>query len=59
MSKPTYQVQKRYDDANTVQIKMKLNRKTDADIIEYLEASGNKQGAIKDALRSIIAKSSK
>lgn len=45
---------RKYDDANTVQIKMKLNRKTDADILEYLEAAGNKQGAIKKALRAQI-----
>lgn len=57
MSQPTYQVQKRYDDANTVQVKMKLNRKTDADIIEYLESSGNKQGAIKEAIREKIERS--
>ena len=57
MSKPTYQVQKRYDDANTVQVKMKLNKKTDADIIEYLESTGNKQGAIKEALRAQIERS--
>jgi hypothetical protein len=57
MSKPTYEVQKRYDDAHTVQVKMKLNRKTDADIIEYLESTGNKQGAIKEAIRAQITKS--
>ena len=48
--------QERYDKANTVQVKLKLNLKTDADIIEYLEASGNKQGAIKEALRKEIKK---
>ena len=30
---------------------LKLNRKTDADIIEMLEAADNKQALIKQALR--------
>jgi uncharacterized protein (DUF4415 family) len=59
MSKPTYEVQKRYDDAHTIQVKLKLNLKTDADIIEYLEKSGNKQGALKDALRKQIKEKSR
>lgn len=46
---------RRYDEANTIQIKLKLNNKTDADIIAYLEASGNKQGTIKEALREKMA----
>lgn len=37
----------KYDKANTVQVKLKLNRKTDKEIIEALERSGNKQGYIK------------
>lgn len=51
MSQPTYQAKKKYDDKNTVHYGFKLNRKTDADIIEYLEFTGNKQGAIKQAIR--------
>ena len=46
---------RKYDEANTVQVKIKLNKKTDADIIAYLEASGNKQGTIKEALREKMA----
>lgn len=46
----------RYDKANTVKVTIKLNRKTDKDIIDYLENSGNKQGAIKDALRDKTAR---
>ena len=42
----------KYDRNNTVQIKLKLNLKTDKEIIEALERSGNKQGYIK---RLIIA----
>ena len=43
--------QRKYDDLNTIQIKLKLNKKSDADIIEALEQSGNKQGLIKTAVR--------
>lgn len=46
-----YPSKRRYDEQSTVQVKIKLNKKTDADIIEYLNASGNKQGTIKEALR--------
>ena len=49
-----YPSKRRYDEQNTIQVKIKLNKKTDADIIEYLNASGNKQGTIKEALRTQI-----
>lgn len=42
----------KYDEKNTVQVKLKLNRKTDKDIIEALERSGNKQGYIKALIRA-------
>lgn len=48
--------QERYDSANTVQIKMKLNRSTDADILARLDEVGNKQGYIKELIRADIAK---
>lgn len=48
--------QQRYDKKNTVQIKMKLNRKTDADILEKLESVPNKQGYIKSLIRKDISK---
>lgn len=41
----------RYDATHTVQVKLKLNRKTDADILERLDSVPNKQGYIKAALR--------
>lgn len=41
----------KYDRNNTVQIKLKLNLKTDKDILEALERSGNKQGYIKKLIR--------
>ena len=54
-----YPSKRKYDAANTVFIGLKLNKNTDADIIEYLEKSGNKQGAIKAVLRKAIGKGNK
>ena len=48
----------KYDKANTVQVKLKLNRKTDKEIIEALECSGNKQGYIKELIRADLKKKS-
>lgn len=44
----------RYDAANTVQIKVKLNTGTDADIISALKTKKNKQGYIKELIRGDI-----
>ena len=44
--------QERYDKAHTVKICLKLNLKTDADILAALDASGNKQGYIKSLIRA-------
>lgn len=41
-----------YDKQNTIQVKMKLNKKTDADIIEQLNKVDNKQGYIKSLIRA-------
>lgn len=46
----------RYDKANTVQLKMKLNRNTDADILAWLEQQDNKQGYIKALIRADMNK---
>lgn len=46
--------QARYDSKNTVQIKLKLNIKTDADIIEYMSKQSNKQGKLKELIRKEI-----
>lgn len=46
--------QKKYDEENKDKwrmIHLKLNKETDADVIEKLEASGNIQGFIKEAIR--------
>ena len=49
--------QERYDRENTVFVGLKLNKKTDADIIELLERSDNKQGTIKNILKNFIKNS--
>ena len=54
---PNYKYVKKYDEANTLQVKLKLNYNTDADIIEFLNSSGNKQGTIKKLIRDEIARS--
>lgn len=46
----------KYDAKATIQIKMKLNLTTDADIIQKLESVGNKQGYIKSLIRADIEK---
>lgn len=51
-----YDAQDRYDKQNTIQIKLKLNKNTDADIIEKLESEPNKQGYIKELIRADIRK---
>lgn len=52
-----YDAQNKYDKNNTVQIKLKLNQKTDADLIAWLNTLDNKQGTIKRLLREYIEKS--
>lgn len=54
-----YGPQNKYDQNNTVQLKMKLNKKTDADILEWLDTLDNKQGTIKEILREHISNLSK
>lgn len=44
--------QARYDATHTMQIHLKLNLETDADIIEVLQKVENKQGYIKDLIRN-------
>ena len=54
MSHPNYKHTKKYDAENTTRIALKLNLVTDADIIEFLKKSGNKQGTIKQLIREEI-----
>ena len=46
----------KYNKENTVQISLKLNRSTDADMIDSLSRVNNKQGYIKELIRRDIAK---
>lgn len=54
MSERKMTPQERFDKANTTRVQMKLHNRLDADILEFLEASGNKQGTIKRALRELM-----
>ena len=42
----------KYDKKTIKGMYLKLNRNTDADIIEHLETVGNKHGYIKDLIRT-------
>ena len=42
----------KYNKTNVKQIKLNLNKKTDADVIAALEAAPNMQGYIKDLIRN-------
>lgn len=44
----------KYDRANTRQFKLKLNTKTDADIIAKLDSVESKQGYVKSLIRRDI-----
>ena len=52
-------VVEKYDRRNTQSIRLKLNKKTDKDILEKLNRSGNKRGTIKKALRNMSGGKSK
>lgn len=43
-----------YQRQNITRVVVKLNRRTDADIIAALERQGNKQGYIKSLIRAAI-----
>ena len=49
----------KYDAANTTQVHLKLNNKTDADILDFLSGLDNVQGFIKNAIRCQIGCQSK
>lgn len=46
----------KYDAANTKGLYLKFNLKTDADILEYLSGTENKQGYIKALIRADMAR---
>lgn len=49
--------QERYNKANTTGFYLKLNNKTDSDIIAYMKTVDNKQGLVKQLIREYMAKS--
>ena len=55
----TTEAQKRakqkYDSKNTKQVMLKLNKKTDADILDRLQGRDNVQGYIKQLIRADMA----
>ena len=56
-----YEAQERYDTFNTVQVTLKLNQKTDADILAWIRQhkygrETSVQGAIKALIREDIAR---
>lgn len=61
MSDKYNQNKAQFDAKHTTQIKLKLNTKTDSDILDRLEAqpkeTGGKQGYIKRLIREDIARS--
>lgn len=48
--------QKKYDVENTRQVHLKLNRRTDEDVLEKLDSVPNKQGYIKELIRADLKK---
>ena len=56
MSKADSEAKARWDAANTRQIKMKLNLRTDADILKRLDEVRSIQGYIKALIRADIEK---
>ncbi len=57
-----YGAQERYDEWNTTQVKLKLNNKTDADILSWIRKQkhsrdASAQGTIKALIRADIARS--
>lgn len=48
--------QAKYDAANTKQVHLKLNRRTDWDVLEKLDSVPSKQGYIKKLIRADLEK---
>lgn len=51
-----YTHQEKYQKENITRVVLKLNKRTDADLLEWIEALDNKQGTIKEILRQHINK---
>lgn len=52
---PDSEAKRAWDAKNTTYVSLKLNNKTDADIIERLAKQASKQGYIKELIRKDIA----
>lgn len=52
VTKSHIKAQKRYDAENTRQISLKLNLRTDKDVLEKLDSVPSKQGYIKALIRA-------
>lgn len=50
---------RKYDLAHTKQVKLKLNIRTDADILDRLKSQQNVQGYVKRLIREDIAREKK
>lgn len=48
--------QYKYNKAHTKQVTLRLNKRTEADIIEWLDRADNKQGYIKALIRADMAR---
>ena len=55
-SEAKIKAQKKYDAENTLQVHLKLNRRTDEDVLEKLDSVPNKQGYIKQLIRADLKK---
>ena len=53
--KMKYEANIKYDAENTIRVGFKLNKKTDADILEAFNNAPSKQGFVKDAIRFYLA----
>ena len=54
MATEKYKSQERYDAEHTFRMSIKLNRKTERNIIEWLNKQPRKQTAIKNLIRAAI-----
>ena len=54
-SESQVRAQAKYDASHTTRFSLKLNNKTDADIIKWLYSQASVQGAIKELIRKELA----
>ena len=56
---PDSEAKRAWDAKNTTHVNLKLNKKTDADILEHLDQQESKQGYIKGLIRKDIKEAPK